>query len=139
MTDVIDQPTIGLDGARRAIDAALAKAAEIGVAVVIIVVDPAGEPVALARMDGSPVISRGVAADKAWTAICFGQSSGWWASAIASEPVLASLGANNRLMPVPGGEPIVVGGSLVGGVGVSGATAEQDEAIAKAGTAVVAS
>jgi len=103
------------------------------VAVVISVVDPGGHPVAFTRMDGSPMLSLEIAADKAWTVSAFGQPTTWWLEAIAAEPSLAALGNNNRLMPMPGGVPLIFEGEMIGAVGVSGATAEQDQHIAAAG------
>lgn len=130
MSATMGQQVISMDGARRIIDAGVREADALGVAVVVAVVDPGGHQVAMARMDGSPLLSRGVAADKAWTAIAFGQSTRWWAGLLVEEPELAALGRNNRLLPLDGGVPVVVEGAVVGGVGVSGATAEQDHRIA---------
>jgi uncharacterized protein GlcG (DUF336 family) len=115
----------------------------MGVTIVVAVVDPGGHDVAFAAMDGSPLLSRDVARDKAWTAIAFGQPTTWWAEMIASQPGLAALGGNNRLMPVPGGVPLLVthegdrGEGIAGAVGVSGATEEQDEQIATAAVAAI--
>ena len=137
MSPTIGQQVVSMDGARRVIDAGVREAGALGVAVVVTVVDPGGHQVAMARMDGSPLLSRGVAADKAWTAIAFGQPTRWWAEALAAEPELAALGRNNRLLPLDGGVPLVVDGAVVGGIGVSGATAEQDHRIAAAAAAAV--
>lgn len=127
------KPVITMAAAIQVIDGAITEADHLGVAVVVSVVDPAGLPVAFTRMDGSPMLSLDVAADKAWTAASFGETTLWWSELLASEPGLAPLGANNRLMPVPGGVPLVVGGEMIGAVGVSGATGEQDHRIAEAG------
>jgi uncharacterized protein GlcG (DUF336 family)/ketosteroid isomerase-like protein len=132
------QPVITADAARRVVDAATEAAQRMGVAVVVAVVDPGGQPIAFTRMDGSPMLSIDIASDKAWTAVAFGQSTRWWAETVATDPGLAALGANNRLMPVAGGVPVVVDGAVAGGVGVSGASADQDHAIAEAGAAGVA-
>lgn len=137
MSDVVPTAQISSPGARRVLDAALAAADDLGVAVVVWVVDPGGDDVTMARMDGSPLLSRQVARDKAWTAVAFGRPSGWWAETIRDDLGLEALGRGNRLMPVPGGVPLRVDGAVVGGLGVSGATAEQDEAIATAGAAVL--
>ena len=128
-----DQPMITLAAADRATAAAVDFAAELGVAIVAAVVDPAAHPVSMRRMDGAPMLSIDVAVDKAWTVAAFGQSTEWWAELLAAEPSLGALGSNNRLMPIPGGVPIVVDGAVVGAIGVSGATAEQDRDIAHAG------
>ncbi|MBF4767787.1 heme-binding protein [Nocardioides agariphilus] len=132
MTGTHATSCISADGARVVVDAALAAAADLGVAVVVWVLDPGGNDVAMTRMDGSPLLSRQVAADKAWTAVAFGQETTWWSELLTAQPPLSALGRGNRLMPVPGGVPLVVAGAVVGGVGVSGATSEQDHAIARA-------
>lgn len=121
------------EGAERVLEAAVAKAKEIGVAVVVVVTDPAGHVVASRRMDGAPMLSIDVAADKAWTVAAFGLSTAWWMETLAEKPYLEALGANNRLMPVRGGIPLKKGENLVGAVGVSGASGEEDEACARAG------
>lgn len=133
MSYLIEGSSVGMDGAIAVIDAAIVEATRLGVAVVVSVVDPGGHLVAMTRMDGSPLLSREVAADKAWTAAAFGKPTDWWATLLEGEPGLAALGKNNRLMPVSGGFPLVVDAILVGGVGVSGASGEQDRAIAEAG------
>lgn len=129
--------TISESGAEAVIEVAAAKAREIGVAVVIAITDPSGLLVAMRRMDGAPMLSIDVATDKAWTVAAFGQPTHWWHESIAEKPYLAALGGNNQLMPLPGGVPLVSEGRMVGAVGVSGATGEQDLAIAEAGAAVL--
>ncbi len=133
----IDAPTVSAAGASRVVEAAVRRAEELGVAVVVWVVDPGGHDVAMLRMDGAPLLSRQVARDKAWSSVAFGQPTAWWATIIDDDPSLAALGRGNRLMPVPGGVPLRVGGALVGGLGVSGATAEQDGDIADTGAAAL--
>lgn len=128
----MSKPVITMAAAIEVIDGAVTEAEHLGVAIVVSVVDPAGLAVAFTRMDGAPMLSLDVASDKAWTAASFGQSTQWWAELLAAEPGLAPLGANNRLMPVPGGVPLVVDGDVIGAVGVSGATGEQDHRIAEA-------
>ncbi len=138
MSDTRTQTVITLEGARRVLDAALTEAAELGVAVVVWVCDPAGETVASARMDGAPLLSVGVARDKAWTVAAFGQPTHWWAELFDREPALAALGNGRPLMPVPGGVPITAAGQMVGAIGVSGGTADDDRRIAEAGASAVA-
>lgn len=140
MTWLVSQSgSVSASGARALLDTALAVAEQLEVAVAVWVVDAGGNDVAMVRMDGSPLLSRQVAADKAWTAVAFGQPTTWWVETLTAEPALAALGRGNRLMPVPGGVPLIYGGELVGGVGVSGASAEQDQAIATAAASIVTS
>jgi len=128
---------ITLEGARRVLDAAVSEAERMGIAVVVAVCDPSGETVAFGRMDGAPLLSVGVARDKAWTVAAFGQPTDWWAELFAAAPALAALANGRPLMPVPGGVPVVVEGEMIGAVGVSGGTAEQDREIALVAAAAV--
>jgi uncharacterized protein GlcG (DUF336 family) len=143
MSSMSIKPVVTYDVARRAVDAAIAEAERLGVSVAVSVVDPGGHDIAFAAMDGSPLLSREVARDKAWTAIAFGQPTTWWAEMITDDPNLAALGSNNRLVPVPGGVPLLVthdgdqGEGIAGAVGVSGAATEQDEHIAAAAVAAI--
>jgi uncharacterized protein GlcG (DUF336 family) len=129
--------TISEAGAEAVIEAAVAEARTIGVAVVIAITDPGGLLMAMRRMDGAPMLSIDVAADKAWTVAAFGQPTHWWRDTIAEKPYMEALGGNNRLMPLPGGVPVSSGDRMVGAVGVSGATGEQDLAIAEAGASAL--
>ncbi len=131
--------TITLTGAQKAIDAALREAEGLGVNVVIHVVDPGGHVVATARMDDAPLLSVGVAGDKAWTVIAFGEATDWWASAFEEEPGLTALANGRPLMPVPGGVPLTLDRERVGAIGVSGASAAQDRQIAQAAARAVSS
>ena len=130
----LPQSTVSMAAAIEVIDGCVVEADRLGVNVVISVVDPAGHPVAMTRMDGSPMLSIDVADAKAWTVAAFGHPTTWWAEVLESDPGLGALGgASKRFMPVPGGVPLIADGSMVGAVGVSGATAAQDDQIARAG------
>ncbi len=134
-------PNVTAAGARTAIDTAVALADELGVRVVVSVVDRGGNPVALLRMDGAFLFSVEVAEKKAWTAAAAG---------IPTEHLRAGFNANptllhglspkiDQLMAVGGGIPVMVDGQVAGAVGVSGATEEQDEQIATAGATAISS
>lgn len=138
MGDVVAAPTVSLEAAERALRAALARASELGVAVVVAVADAAGELKAYARMDGAPLLSVRIAQDKAWTAAAFGLSTdAWWDLVKDEPPLLHGIVKTERLVVFGGGVPLVVEGRVVGGIGVSGGSADQDRAIAEAGAAVV--
>lgn len=140
MADTTPTSTITLQGARKALDAALAKAAAMGKVFCITVADPSGEPVASARMDGAPRISAGIAANKAYTVAGFGgmPTDRWW-GAIKDEPSLVhGIPHTPRLIVFGGGVPILAGGALVGTIGVSGGSAEDDTEVASAGAAALA-
>jgi len=132
--------TITLAGARRVLDAAIAAAGGHGIDVCISVCDPGGNPVLTARMDGAPLLSQRIADDKAYTVAAFKglPTSAWW-GAIEGEPSLVhGITHTPRLIVFGGGAPIRVDGTLVGAVGISGGSAEQDAAIADAAAAALA-
>jgi uncharacterized protein GlcG (DUF336 family) len=102
------------------------------------VADAAGELKAYARMDGAPLLSVRIAQDKAWTAAAFGlPTDAWWNLVKDEPPLLHGIVKTDRLIIFGGGLPLIVEGRVVGGIGVSGGSAEQDRAIAAAGAAVV--
>ena len=132
-------PRLTFQGAQRLIEAARRHAESIGVAVVIHVCDPAGDPLAMARLDGSPKFSITVAAKKAWTAAAAGAPTGPLGAAFLADPVLLhGVAANvDDLIPVGGGVPVLVDGAVAGAIGVSGATEQQDHEIATAAVAAL--
>jgi uncharacterized protein GlcG (DUF336 family) len=136
MTDLVTgQQSLTYEGARRALDTAVAEARRLGVAVCIAVADHAGHLLAFARMSGAPLLSMKLAQDKAWTVTAFnGVPTHEWFGMIEDEPpLLHGIVHTDRLIVFGGGVPVRVGGELVGAVGVSGGSAEQDRAIAEAG------
>lgn len=140
MADTTAAATLTLDGARKVLDAALAAAAEMGVAFCIAVTDPSGEPIATARMDGAPRLSAGIASDKAFSVTGFGgmPTDRWWDIVKDDGALLHGLTLTPRLTIFGGGVPIVSDGALVGAIGVSGGSAEQDTEIAEAAAAAIA-
>lgn len=135
MTKTKSSAALTLAGARVVLDAALAEANEMGVAFCIAVADPSGEPIVSARMDGAPRLSAGIAANKAYTVAGFGgmPTSAWW-NAIKDDPSLAhGITHTPRLTIFAGGVAVVDDGSVVGAIGVSGGSPDQDAQVAKAG------
>lgn len=132
--------SITLAGARKALDAALAKAEAMGLRFCIAVTDTSGEPVATARMDGAPRLSAGIALNKAFTVAGFGgMPSGDWWNLIKDEPSLVhGITHTPRLIVFGGGVGMFVDGELVGAIGVSGGSADQDTEVAQAGADTVA-
>ena len=79
-----------------------------------------------------------IAIDKAFTAASFGFPTAGWKDAVAADELLRiGLNQRPRLVMFGGGLPIREGGALIGGIGVSGGSAEQDEACARAGLAAL--
>lgn len=131
----VAQPVIDAPAALRAVEAAVRHATALGVRVNVAVVDAAGVPAAFVRMTGAPLHSVDIANDKAYTAASFGLPTGAWHAALAShsEAVRQGLVLRPRFVAFGGGLPIVEGGARIGGIGVSGGSEAQDEAIAQAG------
>ena len=125
---------IGLDAALRLLDAVRAEAGREGLAVAVAVVDRGGHVVASARMDGAALGAMTLAVDKAYTAVLWQVPTGEFMA--STQPGGADWGFNTttggRVVVYAGGLPIMPGDELVGGLGVSGGTGEQDEACARA-------
>jgi uncharacterized protein GlcG (DUF336 family) len=137
--DVVPMNALSLDAARRVADAAIAFARSEGVAACIAVCDPSGEPIVTIRMDGAPRLSAGVALNKAYSVTAFNgmPTHAWW-PLLADDPALVhGFTQTPRLVVFAGGVPIRVAGALVGAVGVSGGSSDQDRLIAEAGAATV--
>ena len=129
---------LSLELAVRAIDAALAKAAEISCApLTVVVLDAGGHDVALKRQDGSGILRADIARGKAWGALGMGFSSRELAERAQKVPnffgALASV-SRGRLVPAAGGVLIYdEGRNIVGAVGISGDTSDRDEDCALSG------
>lgn len=139
-TDTAPARSLTLGGARKALDAALAKAEAMGQRFCIAVTDTSGEPVATARMDGAPRLSAGIALNKAFTVAGFGgmPSGNWW-NLIKDDPSLVhGITHTPRLIVFGGGVGIFVDGELVGAIGVSGGSAHEDTEVAQAGAGALA-
>src|ERR671930_1365497 len=118
-------------GADAVIAAAEAKAREQGSRVVIAVVDPHGEPIKMERTPDAQIASSRVALDKARTAAIFVRPSREMEEQVARGRIgaLALHGAACLI----GGIPLKVGDDVVGAIGTSGETPDEDEAISLAG------
>ena len=139
MTDVFEKASVTSELAQRMIAAAEAKAAELGVPMVIAVCDESGVLKAFSRMDGAALLSVQIAQDKAYTAIGFGMPTDGWHEFIKDDPPLASgaVGGIDRLVIFGGGYPIRVDEHIVGAIGVSGGHYTQDMEVAQAGLVVL--
>ena len=110
-----------------------AHARQLGVNVVIAICNEDGVLMGLRRMDGAAMISADLAQDKAYTAASFGRPTHEWYDAIKHDPALVhGLNKAARFTLLGGGLPIMAQGALIGAIGVSGGTAEDDVAIAQA-------
>lgn len=126
---------LSLDDARVLIEGAAAKARAIGVPMCIAVVDESGNLIAFERMDGGKVTSVTIAQDKAFTAAAAKKATHDYNK--ANVPGSLAFGIHTevggRISSVGGGLPVVVEGEVVGGIGLSSGTPEQDMECAQAG------
>lgn len=105
-----------------------AEAARIGVKAVVAVSDAAGRPIAVHCMDGSYIGSYDVAVNKTYTSIAFQMSTATLAELAAPGGSLYGIQNTNegKIVIFGGGEPLYLNDVLIGAIGVSGGTAEQD-------------
>lgn len=131
----VTQPVIDCLAASDATRAAVAKAVQIGVRINVAVLDRSGLLVAFLRIPGAPLHSQDIAIDKAYTAVSFGLPTNLWNAELKnhSEGVQKGLVLRPRFTIFGGGLPILANSELIGGIGVSGATEDQDAQCAKAG------
>ncbi len=131
--DLPVKQVLTLGPAKKIVAAAEAEAIKRGATVVIAIVDDGGHLIVLERLDDTQVASVDVAIGKARTAAIFRRPSKAFEDQIRDGRVaaLALTGAT----PLQGGIPILVDGKVVGAIGVSGNTPQEDEDIAKAGAA----
>jgi glc operon protein GlcG len=125
-----------LDTAKKIVEAAEAEAMKRGATVVIAVVDDGGYLILLERLDDTQVASVDVAIGKARTAAIFRRPSKVFEDQVREGRVAAI--ALPGATPLQGGIPILYNGKVIGAIGVSGNTPQEDEDIAKAGTAAAA-
>ena len=139
MADTFAKSSISTEAAGRLIAAGEAKAAELGKAFVIAVVDDGGILKAFSRMDGAPLLSVQVAQDKAYTAVGFSLPTHGWHDFIKDDPPLADGAPSgiDRLVVFGGGYPLLAGDQLIGGIGVSGGHYSEDMQVAEAALAAL--
>ncbi|WP_332673273.1 GlcG/HbpS family heme-binding protein [Aromatoleum sp.] len=123
-----------LDDAKRIAAAAEAEANRNGWAVSIAICDAGGHALWLQRMDGAPLMSTQVAPEKARTCVMTGKPSKAFEDMVNNGRYAALA---MPVVPLEGGEPIVVEGVIVGAVGVSGVKAGEDAQVARAGIAAL--
>ena len=123
-------PAIGVETARKVATTAIAEGKKNGWTIAVAVVDPAGDLVYFERIDNTQVASIHVSQEKARTAVQFKRTTKAFEEAlVGGRQALLSLPG---VVPVEGGIPLLIDGKIVGAVGVSGATSQQDGVCAQA-------
>src|SRR3954470_13136433 len=127
MANVVKRYSISSELAREMVNAAVAKAGELGIRENVAILDDGGNLKAFSRMDGAPILSIEIAQNKAYTAL-FGVSTQEFFDFIQGDPsLLAGIPTLARVAAYGGGFPIKVNGEIVGAIGVSGAPAVQND------------
>ncbi|WP_141336801.1 heme-binding protein [Paenibacillus sp. tmac-D7] len=112
---------------------AMSKAKELDIKISIAILDDGGNLAGFIKMDGASLISSQLAQNKAYTAVGFGLPTADWYPIIKDTPsLLHGLVHTDRMTIFGGGCPIFIEEQLVGGIGVSGGTADQDAECAQA-------
>ena len=127
MANVVKKYSISYELAQKMVDAAVAKATELGVSENVAILDDGGNLKAFRRMDGAPIPSIEMAQNKAYTAL-FGVSTQDFFNFIQGDPsLLAGIPTLSRVAAWGGGFPIKVNGEVVGAIGLSGAPTVQND------------
>jgi len=128
ISSVLTIKRLSLDDARKLIRGAARKAKKIGVPMCIAVTDEAGNMIAFERMDGAKILSVDLSADKAFTAAVSKRPTHEYNELCQPGSLVFGIhtSSKGRFSIVGGGYPVVVRGSVVGAVGLSGGAAEQD-------------
>jgi uncharacterized protein GlcG (DUF336 family) len=124
------RPALTLADCEKIVAGALSEAKRNGWVVSVAVLDDGGHLLHFARMDGSTPANAAICVDKGRTAAISRRTSGSWQERVQSRRELMKMPG---ILPVQGGVPIMVEGTCVGAVGVSGVQSHEDERIAQAG------
>lgn len=130
-----EKKILTLEAAKKITVAAEAEARKNGWTMAIAVVDEAGHLMHFERIDGTQTGSIEVAIAKAKTAAAFKRPTKLFEEAAKTRPAVVTLSPSAVM--IEGGVPVFVGQQLVGAVGVSGASSQQDGVVAEAGIAAL--
>ena len=134
----VRERSISMKAAAAATQAAVAHAEQLGIRINVSVTDSSGTLMAFLRMSGAFLHSVEIAMDKAYTAASFGFPTARWPIILQDDEALRiGIAQRPRMVIFGGGLPIHEDGELIGGIGVSGGSAEQGESCARAGLAAL--
>jgi glc operon protein GlcG len=129
--------SVGLDNAKKVANAAIAEARKNMFMMAVAVVDTAGNLVYFEKMDGTQTGSVNVAIEKARSAVLFKRPTKAFQDVVAQGGVGLRILGLPGAVPVDGGTPLTEAGKIIGAIGVSGGTSEQDGQCAQAGASVL--
>lgn len=137
--NVAKSSRFGLKQAKRLIELVETKAKEMGLNVVVAVADSGANPIAVECMDNAYIASYDIAVNKAYTVVALKMSTKKLSSLAKPEGSLYGIQHTNggRIVIFGGGDPIVYNGTIVGGLGVSGGSEEQDTALSAYGASCI--
>ena len=124
---------INLETAKKVAAPAIAEASKNKWTMAVAILDTGGALVYFEKMDGTQTGSVRVAIGKARSAVMFKRSTKVWEDAVAAGGGGLRILGLEGAVPIEGGLPLVMDGKIIGAIGVSGATAQQDGMAAKAG------
>ncbi|MFB5283717.1 heme-binding protein [Peribacillus asahii] len=129
---------INLELAKKLIESAEKEANEIKVPMVISIVDEGGNFIACHRMDNALLVSIDIAQNKAWTSVAMKMPTADLAQAAGAGKELYGINTTNngRVVVFGGGIPLWKDGQVIGAVGVSGGSVEQDIQVAQSAVQV---
>lgn len=134
MSSSIVTKNISTEAAFTAVQAAVEKAKEIGINICVSVVDRGASEMAFLRMNKSFLPSMTIAKDKAYTAAGFGFPTMQWGEVLQGKTQLqAGIAGRPNVVTFGGGLPIFEGEDVIGAIGVSGGSEEEDVLCAQAG------
>ena len=128
---------IGLEDAKKAAAPAIAEARKNNWLMAVAIVDPAGHLVYFEKMDGTQIGSVTVAIAKARSAALFKRSTKTFQDTLAGGGEGLRVLKLEHAVPVEGGLPLIVDGTIVGAIGLSGGTSQQDGQCAQAGVNIL--
>jgi glc operon protein GlcG len=126
-------PPINLEAAKKAAASAIAEARKNNWSMAVAILDIGGDLVYFEKMDGTQTGSVRVALGKARSAVLFKRPTKVWEDAVAAGGAGLRILGLEGAVPIEGGLPLLMDGKIVGAIGVSGGTAQQDGVAAKAG------
>ena len=139
--NVLNEPSLefGLDKAKKLIAKVEEKAKEIGINVVVAVSNEAARPIAIECMDNAYIASYDVAINKAFTVVALKMSTKKLSTLAAPGGSLYGIQHTNdgKIVIFGGGDPLIYNGKIIGGLGVSGGSEEQDTMLSAYGASMI--